>query len=51
MEPTEIAVNALVPLDDHSAMVRYCDENERSKAWFVRTAIKAYLEHLGYRSA
>ncbi len=47
---TEKAVNAIIPAEDYKAMGDYCDEHQRSRAWFIRKAIDEKLEREGYRN-
>ena len=48
-ETDKVPVNATLDKITHTAMVRWCDENERSMSWFMRKAVDCYLDHLGIK--
>lgn len=45
------AISAIINPDDYAAMSRWCKENERSVAWFIRRSIAMHLDSVGYKDA
>ena len=47
-EPKQVSFSTNVPPDLLERMIKFCDEEERSRAWLVQKAVDLYLTEKGY---